>query len=126
MPGLVVAVILGTSLLLVHFTLRSQPMPPKRPLNVDDNLPLPWLAQTSAVFSLTALFGGYFGVAVALGLPALTGLACGTVLGLFIVRRWIISTLGGTQRGRSFEEFLSRVLAADKSNRVVYVIFIAG
>lgn len=126
MPGLVVAVILGASLLLVHFTLRSQPMPPKRPLNVDDNLPLPWLAQTSAVFSLTALFGGYFGVAVALGLPALMGLACGTVLGLFILRRWINSKLGDTPEERSFEYFLSRILKGDKANRAAYGFFISG
>lgn len=125
MPGLVVAVILGASLLLVHFTLRSQPMPPKRPLNVDDNLPLPWLAQTSAVFSLTALFGGYFGIAVALGLPALMGLACGTVLGLFIVRRWINSKLGDIPEERTFEYFLSRILEGDRANRTVYVLFIA-
>jgi hypothetical protein len=125
MPGLVVAVILGASLLLVHFTLRSQPLPPKHPLNVDDHLPLPWLAQTSAVFSLTTLFGGYFGVAVALGLPALMGLACGTVLGLFIVRRWINSKLGDTPDERTFEYFLSRILEGDKANRTVYVLFIA-
>lgn len=126
MPGLVVAVILGFSLLLVHFTLRSRPMPPKHPLNVDDHLPLPWLAQTSAVFSLTALFGGYFGVAVTLGLPALIGLACGTVLGLFIVRRWINSKLGDTREEQSFEYFLSRILEGEKANRTVFVLFIAG
>lgn len=126
MPGLVVAIILGSSLLLVHFTLRSRPMPTKRPLNVDDNLPLPWLAQTSAVFSLTALFGGYFGVAVALGLPALMGLACGTVLGLFLVRRWINSKLGDTPEEQSFEYFLSRILEGGKANRAAYVLFIAG
>lgn len=126
MPGMVVAVILAVSLLLVHFTLRSQPMPPKHPLNVDDHLWLPWLAQTSAVFSLTALFGGYFGIAVALGLPALAGLACGTVLGLFIVRHWINSTLGDSPDERTFEYFLSRILDGDKANRTAYVVFIAG
>lgn len=124
--GLVVAVVLGFLLLLVHFTLRSQPIPLKRPLNVDEHLPLPWLAQTSAVFSLTALFGGYFGVAVTLGLPAVMGLACGTVLGLFIVRHWINSTLGNTQGERRFEDFLFKILAGDKSNRAVYVLAIAG
>src|ERR1043165_4952508 len=126
MPGFIVAVVLGFSLLLVHITLRSQPMPASRPLDVDEHLPLPWLAQTSTVFSLTALFGGYFGVAVALGLPAVTGLACGTVLGLFIVRRWINSTLGKTQGERRFEHFLFKILAGDKSNRAVYVLAIAG
>lgn len=126
MPGLAVAAILGISLLMVHFTMRSRPMPPKHPLNVDEHLPLPWLAQTSAVFSLTALFGGYFGIAVALGLPALMGLAFGTVLGLFIVRHWIRSTLGTAPDERSFEYFLSRILAGDKTNRITYVLFIAG
>lgn len=125
MPGLIVAVVLGFSLLLVHYTLRSQPMKPGRPLNVDDDLPLPWLAQTSTVFSLTALFGGYFGVAVALGLPAVSGLACGTVLGLFVVKHWIDSTLRGTEKPR-FEDFLSKILSGDATNRTVYVLALAG
>jgi hypothetical protein len=119
MPGFIVAVVLGFSLLLVHITLRSQPMPASRPLDVDEHLPLPWLAQTSTVFSLTALFGGYFGVAVALGLPAVTGLACGTVLGLFAVRRWIVSTLEAANQTR-FEDFLSNILSGDSTNRSVY------
>jgi uncharacterized protein YneF (UPF0154 family) len=126
MPGLIVAVVLGFSLLLVHFTLRSQPMKSTRPLDVDEDLPLPWLAQTSTVFSLTALFGGYFGVAVALGLPAVTGLAFGTVLGLFIVRHWINSTLRGTEHEPRFEDFLSRILMGHSSNRMVYVLALAG
>jgi hypothetical protein len=121
MPGFIVAVVLGFSLLLVHITLRSQPMPSARPLDVDENLPLPWLAQTSTVFSLTALFGGYFGVAVALGLPAVTGLACGTVLGLFAVRRWIVSTLRAAKQTR-FEDFLSKILSGDPTNRSVYAL----
>jgi hypothetical protein len=125
MPGLIVAVVLGFSLLLVHYTVRSRPMPSKRPLNVDEHLPLPWLAQTSTVFSLTALFGGYFGVAVTLGLPAVTGLAFGTVLGLFIVRHWINSTLRGTHEPR-FEDFLSQILKGDTTNRTVYVLALAG
>jgi len=123
MPGLVVAIVLGFSLLLVHYTLRSQPMPTTRPLDVDENLPLPWLAQTSAVFSLTGLFGGYFGVAVALGLPAIGGLAVGTVLGLFLVRHWITSTLA-TKPNPRFEDFLFRVLDGHHSNRIVYVLTI--
>lgn len=96
-------------------------MPSARPLDVDENLPLPWLAQTSTVFSLTALFGGYFGVAVALGLPAVTGLACGTVVGLFAVRRWIVSTLRATNKTR-FEDFLSKILSGDATNRSVYAL----
>src|SRR5947207_2470705 len=126
MPGLIVAMVLGFSLLLVHYTLRSQPMPSARPLNVDEHLPLPWLAQTSTVFSLTALFGGYFGVAVALGLPAVSGLAFGTVLGLFIVRRWINRTLLSTPHEGRFEDFLSRILEGDSANRMVYVLSLAG
>lgn len=126
MPGLIVAVVLGFSLLLVHYTLRSQPMPSARPLNVDEHLPLPWLAQTSTVFSLTALFGGYFGVAVALGLPAVTGLAFGTVLGLFIVKHWIDSTMRATQHEGRFEDFLSQILVGDPTNRMVYVLALAG
>ena len=126
MHGFILALVLGFSLLLVHFTLRSQPMPSTRPLNVDENLPLPWLAQTSTVFSLTALFGGYFGVAVALGLPAVTGLAFGTVLGLFIVKHWINSMLQQTQHQGRFEDFLSQILNGDRANTTVYVLALAG
>src|SRR3954469_15018638 len=51
--------------------------------------PLPEVGQASTVFSLTALFGAYFGIYIFLGLPALAGVACGTVLGLFVIRNWI-------------------------------------
>jgi hypothetical protein len=82
-------------------------------LNVEDNLPLPWLAQTSTVFSLTGLFGAYFGIAVTLGLPALLGLAVGTVSGLFVVQGWIDKTLGNNESGNEqqlFEVFLSKTV----------------
>ena len=121
MPGFIVAVVLGFSLLLVHLTLRSQPMPSARPLNVDENLPLPWLAQTSTVFSLTALFGGYFGVAVALGLPAVTGLACGTVVGLSLLGVGLFQRCKATNQTR-FEDFLSKILSGDETNRSVYAL----
>ena len=53
MAGLVVAALLGLSLFIVHFSLRARPMPKDYPLNVDEGLPLPELAQSSTVFSLT-------------------------------------------------------------------------
>ena len=108
MPGLVVAVLLISSLLLVHLSLRARPMPKERPLDVDEGLPLPELCQSSTVFSLTALFGAYFGIALALGLPALIGLAFGTVLGLFLIQYWI-----DKKQPERFETFLFSSLGAE-------------
>ena len=121
MPGLLVAVLLIASLLLVHFSLRTQPMPKERPLNVDEGLPLPEVGQASTVFSLTALFGAYFGIALLLGLPALTGLAVGTALGLLLIRYWI--NLNGPKR---FEDFLFGILKGHKGNAVVYALAVSG
>lgn len=120
MPGLVVAVLLISSLLLVHLSLRARPMPKERPLDVDEGLPLPELCQSSTVFSLTALFGAYFGIALALGLPALAGLAFGTVLGLLLIRYWISKT-----RPERFETFLFGILKGNKRNAVVYAFVIS-
>jgi len=129
MAGLVVAALLGLSLFIVHFSLRARPMPKDHPLNVDDGLPLPELAQSSTVFSLTGLFGAYLGIAIALGLPALTGLAFGTVLGLFIVRYWIDSTLKRADPSgkKRFETFLFRLLESKgKRNATAYAFMLAG
>jgi hypothetical protein len=128
MPGLALAVVLGFELLLVYITHREYPLRPKHPLDVDDHLPLPELAQTSTVFSLTALFGAYFGVAVTLGLPALLGLACGTVLGLILVSTWIHSTLNrrDPKGSGSFEDFLSEVLQGTANNRMAFGLLVAG
>src|SRR5688572_28796937 len=111
MAGLPLGLLLIFSLFAVFNTLRRRPMPPEHPLNVDDNLLLPELAQTSTVFSLTALFGAYLGVAVALGLPGLSGLATGTVVGLFIIRLWIkrVPKSDPSQRLARFEDFLTEV-----------------
>jgi hypothetical protein len=126
MPGLFVALLLVSSFVLVHLWLRRRPMPKDYPLNVDEGLPLPELAQSSTVFSLTALFGAYFGVALALGLFALLGLAFGTVLGLFIVAYWINTRYWMTTQGeKSFEGFLSGVLKGNETNVLVYAFVIS-
>jgi len=118
----------GFSLLLVYSTHREYPLKPEHPLDVDDHLPLPELAQTSTVFSLTALFGAYFGVAVTLGLPALLGLVSGTVLGLIIVSFWIQSTLTSIkpQGGGRFEDFLFEILKGTRSNTRSFALLVSG
>ena len=128
MAGLVVAALLGLSLFIVHFSLRARPMPKDHPLNVDEGLPLPELAQSSTVFSLTGLFGAYLGIAIALGLPAFAGLAFGTVLGLFVVRYWIDSTLrNAPSEKKRFETFLSRLLESNgKRNATTYAFMLSG
>lgn len=120
MPGLVIAILLIASLLLVHFSMQTRPMPARHPLDVDQNLPLPEIGQASTVFSLTALFGAYFGIYIILGLPALGGVACGTVLGLFIIRHWIHKQQPGT-----FEEFLQNILQGSGLNGEVFALFTA-
>ncbi len=126
MPGLVIALLLALSLSVVLFSVRSRPLPTDRPLNVDDRLPLPELAQSSTVFSLTALFGAYYGIAVTVGLPALIGLAVGTVLGLFLIRLWIEQTLSHlVPEQRTFEAFLFSILDVNKKNGTVYAVTIS-
>lgn len=120
MPGLLVAILLISSLLLVHFSIRSQPMPQARPLDVDEGLPLPEAGQASTVFSLSALFGAYFGIASVLGMTALTGLAFGTVVGLFLVRRWI-----SRRQPQRFEEFLFSLFQGEERNAVVYAMMLS-
>jgi hypothetical protein len=121
MPGLLVGIILIASLLLVHFSLRKHPMPESRPLDVDEGLPLPEIGQASTVFSLTALFGAYFGIALLLGLPALTGVAFGTGLGLFLIRYWI-----DKYKPKRFENFLLKILNGASGNIAVYAMVISG
>jgi hypothetical protein len=120
-PGLFIAVLLIASLLLVHFSMRAQPLSRRRPLNVDAGLPLPEAGQASTVFSLTALFGAYFGIYLVLGIPALAGLAFGTALGLILIRRWI-----KTQRATTFEQFLTSILSGQAGNVTVFGMALAG
>lgn len=120
MPGLLVAVLLISSLLLVHFSIRARPLPKDHPLDVDEGLPLPEAGQASTVFSLTALFGAYFGIALVLGLPALSGLAFGTVLGLFLIRYWV-----ERDKPKRFETFLFGLLKGHERNVVVYALVIS-
>jgi len=95
-------------------------MPSDYPLNVDVGLPLPEAGQASTVFSLTALFGAYFGIFLVLGIPALLGLACGTVIGLFLLRSWILR-----HQSRTFEEFLSTLLNGDRGNAGVFALSVS-
>jgi hypothetical protein len=87
---------------------------------VDEGLPLPEAGQASTVFSLTALFGAYFGIALVLGLPALSGLAFGTVLGLFLIRYWV-----DRDKPKRFETFLFGLLKGHERNAVVYALVIS-
>lgn len=93
----------------------------ERPLDVDEHLPLPEFGQASTVFSLTALFGAYFGIALVLGLPALIGLAFGTVLGLFLIHYWI-----DRYKPDRFETFLFGLLAGNERNAAVYALMISA
>jgi len=120
-PGILIATLLIASLLLVHFSMRAQPMSRRRPLDVDAGLPLPEAGQASTVFSLTALFGAYFGVYLVLGIPALAGLAFGTALGLVLIRRWIKA-----HHATTFEEFLISALSGPASNVAVFGFTLAG
>ena len=99
------AVVLIASLILVHFSVRANPMPALHPLDVDRGLPLPELAQASTVFSLTALFGAYLAIYLLLGVPALAGVACGSVVGLLLLRHWVRKHAAGR-----FEDFVLRML----------------
>jgi len=126
MPGLLVAVLLIFSFVMVHLWMRRRPLPRDKPLNVDEGLPLPELAQSSTVFSLTALFGAYFGIALVLGLFALLGLACGTTLGLLIVSYWINSRYWVRTKGKkTFEGFLSGVFDGNETNYLVFACVIS-
>ncbi len=101
MIGIVAGAFLVGMLILVHFSSRRRPIPSQRPLNVDRGLDLPWAGHASNVFSLTALFGGYIAILIVLGLPALFGIAIGSVLAILFMRNAIIRS-GHT----SFHEFL--------------------
>lgn len=120
MAGLVVAVVLIGSLLLVHFSVRSKPLS-LHPLDVDTGLPLPEVGQASTVFSLTALFGAYLGIYLLLGLPALAGVSVGTVGSLFVIRAWI-----NQQSAKSFEEFLTTVLNGGAQSGVAFAIMVSA
>ncbi|HYM75659.1 MAG TPA: hypothetical protein VE377_06740 [Candidatus Dormibacteraeota bacterium] len=121
LAGLLVAFLLIASLILVQLSRRSQPLSAARPLDVDSGLPLPEIGQASTVFSLTALFGAYFGVYLVLGLPALCGLGVGTVIGLLMVRGWIRK-----QGSTTFEEFLVNMLRGDDTNASAFAFTVSG
>lgn len=109
MAGALIAGLLFVSILLVHFSTRARPIPRDKPLDVDDGLPLPEAGQASTVLSLTALFGGYLGIYLFVGVAGLAGLVVGTVLALLAIDRWIARFAMPT-----FDAFLSRVFGASK------------
>jgi hypothetical protein len=127
MPGAFVAIVLITSLVLARLSMGKSRRVPGRPLDVDEGLWLPELAQSSTVFSLTALFGAYFAIASTLGLPALLGLAFGTVLGLFLDAYWINTRYWNEEepQNRHFEGFLFRLLKDNGNNAVAYTLVIS-
>jgi hypothetical protein len=117
LSGLLVAGLLIAALLLVHVSSQAQPLSRSRPLDVDKDLPLPEVGQASTVFSLTALFGAYFGIYLFLGLPALAGVASGTVAALFLIRHWVQK-----QQVASFEEFLTNMFAGSRNGHAFALI----
>lgn len=121
MIGIAIATSLIASLLLVHFSLRRQPMPHDRPLDVDTGLPLPELGQASTVFSLSALFGAYFGIHLLLGFPAVLGLATGTVLALFLLRIRVEQVAA-----KSFDHFLTIAFDGKSSNLIPLAMAISA
>lgn len=121
MPGVVIAALLISSLLLVHFSVRTRPLPADRPLDEDAGLPLPEIGQASTVFSLTALFGAYLGIFLLLGAVALSGLAVGTGVGILLIRSWV-----RRRPWKSFEAFLAAVLGRSVQNANVTAFTLAG
>lgn len=81
---------IGT-LLFVHYSTRAAPLPEARPLDVDE-VPFPVAGQASTVFSLTALFGAYYGMLIILGAWALLGLVAGTIVALISIRYVTLNT----------------------------------
>lgn len=128
MIGVVAAFFLISMLLLVHFSAERQRSKERRaeqslnPLDQDEGLVLPWAGHASNVFSLTALFGGYTVIAVALGFPALLGLATGGIAALLFMKH-IIST----DKPASFHQFLvSRSFSpGEEENQAYWLLLIA-
>lgn len=89
---------IGT-LLFVHFSTRAAPLPSARPLDVDE-VPFPVAGQASTVFSLTALFGAYYGMLIILGVWALMGLVAGTIVALIGIRH--VTVNAGEERYEAF------------------------
>lgn len=80
-----VGLFLIATLLFVHFSTKAAPLRRARPLDVDE-VPFPAAGQASTVFSLTALFGAYYGMFLVLGFYALLGLVVGSMLALLVIR----------------------------------------
>lgn len=121
MAGILIASLLVASLLLVHLSLKWQPLPPAKPLDVDSGLPLPEVGQASTVFALTALFGAYLGIYLFLGLPALAGLATGTVCALLLIQRWMRS-----RKSDSFEGYIDQALGVEPRNGYTFALSLSA
>jgi Na+/pantothenate symporter len=88
------------TLLFVHLSTKAQPMHRGRPLDVDE-VPFPAAGQASTVFSLTALFGAYYGIFLVLGVYAVAGLSIGSVLALVAIRASAINA-----QEKRYEQYL--------------------
>lgn len=95
---------IGT-LLFVHYSTRAAPLPATHPLDVDE-VPFPVAGQASTVFSLTALFGAYYGMLIVLGFWALAGLVVGTIIGLIGIRQASLNTTAQRYEAFLFERLV--------------------
>lgn len=83
--ALAVASFLVFLLLLVSFSPRFRRLATNAPLDIDFELPLPWLGYASSVVSLTGLLGAYFAVLLLAGIVAFAGVVVGVIVALAII-----------------------------------------
>ncbi|KAA0254709.1 MAG: hypothetical protein EDX89_08420 [Acidobacteria bacterium] len=115
MEGFWVAVCLLGIYAAAQFAIRARPLAGTGPLDVDEGLTYPALSQAGSVFSLSALFGAYLGMYWLLGLPAIVGVAVGSLLALWFVRSVILRS--GADR---YDGFLcGTFLGGDASTKLV-------
>ena len=118
MLGIATGLFLIFTFIVVH--IYSKPKSADDFLGSDD-LPFPGAGQGSSIFSLTALFGAYLGIFFLVGLSGLLGLGLGSITGLFIIRKKIISS-----KCDSFELFVESVLTISKDGSMkLFFIFVA-
>ena len=121
MTPLFIGLSLIVLMLVVHRWTEGRALEAARPLNVDEGLPFPDLAQASSIFSLTALYTAYVTITLILGVPALVGLAIGGIAALVSIRG-VIRRSSAT----SFEELVMSHLVATESGRTVVYVMIAA
>jgi hypothetical protein len=119
MTPLLVGLFLIGLMVLANFWSSKRDFDDARPLDVDDDLPWPEAAQASSVFSLTALYTAYLSVGLLIGLPALAGVAIGTVLVLVRLRNAIERS--GVQ---SFETFVETRLGTRDGHQPIALAYL--